>query len=150
MFIAELVSSNRVTRGIWSAGYPTDYRDDFGADGFQMIESLKGKEVTPLRLFSPHDGAHSGFEVTRLFAKRVMLSSVTVSCPGRVCLAGEYLDWLSGPSVLAAISLRLRIHLSWLPANSGCLVLESGLPLNITSRIPLSDVGAYERRKTWI
>ncbi|TDD29996.1 hypothetical protein E1218_02375 [Kribbella turkmenica] len=35
-----------------------------------------------------------------------MLKEMTASCPGRICLAGEDLDWTTGPSILAAIGLR--------------------------------------------
>lgn len=34
---------------------------------------------------------------------------VMASSPGRVCLAGEDLDWMVGPSILAAVNLRLDI-----------------------------------------
>lgn len=73
-----------------------------------------------------------------------MADAVLVSCPGRVCLAGEYLDWILGPSVAAAITLRLRMHLKRVSRNCTCLRVNSGVPLNVSADVPLADIGGYK------
>lgn len=53
----------------------------------------------------------------------------TASVPGRICLAGESLDWMTGGnSVTAAVPLRTRVT-AWRAAGSDALALISGPPL---------------------
>ncbi|GAA1894324.1 hypothetical protein [Streptantibioticus ferralitis] len=55
--------------------------------------------------------------------------AVTVSVPGRLCLAGESLDWMTGgSSVVAAVPLRTRVT-AWRAVGSTALALTSGTPL---------------------
>src|SRR6516225_1604869 len=52
------------------------------------------------------------------------------SVPGRICLAGESLDWMvGGSSIVASIPLRTRVR-AWRSPESTAFVLRSGLPLN--------------------
>ena len=74
-----------------------------------------------------------------------MKPHVTIaSAPGRVCFAGEDIDWISGPSILCAINLRIQTTISMLPKNIGEIVLKSGAPLNIEYRVPLVKLGRYQ------
>ena len=58
-----------------------------------------------------------------------MPAPVTASAPGRICLAGESLDWMiGGPSIVAAVALRTQV--TYTPGRYGHrLVLRSGAPL---------------------
>lgn len=68
---------------------------------------------------------------------------VTASAPGRICLAGENLDWMvGGASIAAAIPLRTRVT-AWRAARSAALVLSSGAPFSRTLLVPPADVGQY-------
>lgn len=73
-----------------------------------------------------------------------MMRSVTASAPGRICLAGEDLDWMVGPSVLAAISLRISATVSASVNGSDCLVLESGGPFSVKRVVPVTDIACYD------
>jgi mevalonate kinase len=73
-----------------------------------------------------------------------MERSVTASAPGRICLAGEDLDWIIGPSVLAAVGLRISVTVRAAAHGSGELVLESGSPFAIRQVVPLTDIARYE------
>ncbi|MEU1629348.1 hypothetical protein ABZ746_29340 [Streptomyces sp. NPDC020096] len=62
--------------------------------------------------------------------------AVTVSVPGRLCLAGESLDWMTGgSSVVTAVPLRTRVT-AWRAIGSTALALTSGPPLFNTRLIP--------------
>src|SRR5579862_3226495 len=75
-----------------------------------------------------------------------MTRSATASAPGRICLAGEDLDWIVGPSVLAAVALRTTVTVtSPSPGpESGALTLESGPPFRVRRVIPLSEIANYD------
>ena len=65
---------------------------------------------------------------------------VTASVPGRVCLAGESLDWMiGGPSVTAAIPLRTRVTV-WRAPGSVDVVLSSSAPIYRTRLLPAATV----------
>ncbi|AXI77861.1 mevalonate kinase family protein [Peterkaempfera bronchialis] len=71
--------------------------------------------------------------------------AVTASAPGRLCLAGESLDWMTGgSSVVAAMPLRTRVT-AWRAHGSTALTLTSGSPLFRTRLIPaaLAANGCY-------
>jgi galactokinase len=38
-----------------------------------------------------------------------MSREIIASAPGRVCFAGEDIDWISGPSILCAIDLKTNV-----------------------------------------
>jgi len=72
-------------------------------------------------------------------------ASSTVSAPGRICLAGENLDWMlpaGGPSVVAALDLRIHVTFSAL-SPPGDLVLRSNAPLYARRRVRLEALDAY-------
>lgn len=70
---------------------------------------------------------------------------VTASCPGRVCLAGEDLDWTVGPSLLAAVGLRLTVNAAIAdPVQGDYLVFETDRPFTQQAFIPFRDVGSYD------
>ena len=61
---------------------------------------------------------------------------VLASVPGRICLAGESLDWMTGgASVTTAIPLHTRVS-AWRADGSDALALTSGAPLYRTRLIP--------------
>lgn len=69
-------------------------------------------------------------------------SSVTVTVPGRLCLAGESLDWMvGGSSIVAAVPLRIRVT-AWWAEGSGALALSSGPPLSRTRLVPATRAAA--------
>jgi hypothetical protein len=66
----------------------------------------------------------------------------TASVPGRICLAGESLDWMTGGnSVTAAVPLRTRVT-AWRAAGSDALALISGPPLYRTRLVPAGRAAA--------
>ena len=66
----------------------------------------------------------------------------TASVPGRICLAGESLDWMTGGnSVTAAVPLRTRVT-AWRAAGSDALALISGPPLYRTRLVPAARAAA--------
>lgn len=71
------------------------------------------------------------------------MKSTSASCPGRVCLAGEDIDWIAGPSILCAIELRTVVTVR--PTLSGAthFVLRSGEPFFTKRLVQLDDVGRY-------
>lgn len=74
-----------------------------------------------------------------------MYSCVIASSPGRVCFAGEDIDWISGPSILCAIDLRVWVKVTPLPPNYDFIILKSGYPFDIEYLIPLTDIGNYKK-----
>lgn len=67
---------------------------------------------------------------------------VTASVPGRICLAGESLDWMTGGySVTAAVPLRTRVT-AWRADGSDALALISGPPLYQTRLVPAARAAA--------
>lgn len=85
--------------------------------------------------------------------------AVTASVPGRLCLAGESLDWMiGGPSVVAAVPLRTRVT-TWHAGGSPALALSSGSPLYRARLVPAGqaaqrrydgDVLDYMQAATWV
>ncbi|HUZ25366.1 MAG TPA: hypothetical protein VMV07_16545 [Streptosporangiaceae bacterium] len=69
---------------------------------------------------------------------------VTASVPGRICLAGESLDWMTGgSSVVAAIPLRTQVT-AWRAGGPDAIALSSGSPLCRTRLIPASQAAAAQ------
>lgn len=77
-----------------------------------------------------------------------MEEQVVFSAPGRVCLAGEDIDWISGPSLLSAIELRTRVNIELLPVNTQKVIFTSGDPLNFFHEIAIEKVGEYIGHKS--
>src|SRR6266571_4641587 len=73
-----------------------------------------------------------------------MRHSIIASAPGRVCLAGEDIDWISGPAILGAIGLRIRVSVKSLSRNVDFVELTSGDPFNLKRRVLLRSIGQYE------
>lgn len=74
-----------------------------------------------------------------------MYGSVTASAPGRVCFAGEDIDWISGPAILGAINLRLQVTVTPLPSHCDFILLKSGNPFYVERRVSLSKLGQYKK-----
>ena len=72
-------------------------------------------------------------------------NTAIASCPGRVCFAGEDIDWISGPSIVGAIDLRVKTTVTPLSQNAEFIVLRSGEPFNVEKRISLSNFGRYRK-----
>ena len=70
-------------------------------------------------------------------------SSVTASAPGRICLAGESLDWMTGdPSIVSAIPLRTTVTVR--PAyRPGSIELRAAAPLWSSREIPAESLDHY-------
>ncbi len=69
--------------------------------------------------------------------------TVTASAPGRVCLAGESLDWMTGdPSIVSAIPLRtsVTVHSSGRP---DLIELRARAPLWASRPIAVDELGNY-------
>jgi mevalonate kinase len=63
------------------------------------------------------------------------------AAPGRICLAGESLDWMTGgPSVVAAISLRTTAS-AHLADTCPELTIRSGPPINASRTIATAELG---------
>jgi galactokinase len=79
-------------------------------------------------------------------ARQAGRTAVVASVPGRICLAGESMDWMTGgASVTAAIPLYTRVS-AWRAAGSDALALTSGAPLYRTRLVPAARAaaGVYE------
>lgn len=74
-----------------------------------------------------------------------MKNSVEASAPGRVCLAGEDIDWISGPSVLCAINLRVKATASQKSDNEAVVTFKTKEPFNATLDVPISKIGNYTK-----
>jgi galactokinase len=74
--------------------------------------------------------------------RNAVRASVMASVPGRICLAGESVDWMTGgASVTAAIPLYTRAS-AWHAAGSDALALTSGAPLYRTRLVPACRAAA--------
>lgn len=73
------------------------------------------------------------------------MSVSRASAPGRVCLAGEDIDWISGPAIVCAISLRVTVTVAELPQSYDHVLLRSSSPLNTQRSVSLADVGKYNQ-----
>lgn len=74
-----------------------------------------------------------------------MYQSVTASAPGRVCFAGEDIDWILGPALLGAVDLRIKVRVTALAENCDFILLKTGNPFNTEHRISLSNIGKYKK-----
>ena len=85
----------------------------------------------------------AGFARNTAVTPRAPLRSyhaVSASAPGRICLAGESLDWMTGgPSITAAIPQRVCVTAFRSPHTSN-LALVSGPPLSRIRLVPPSSV----------
>jgi mevalonate kinase len=73
-----------------------------------------------------------------------MHRTIKASAPGRVCFAGEDIDWISGPAILGAIGLRIEVTVANLPPDCDLIELESGTPFSVKRRISLKSLGCYQ------
>lgn len=69
---------------------------------------------------------------------------LSASAPGRVCLAGESLDWMTGgDSITAAISLRTTVTVRTNAASSSALRLSAGVPIHLRRSVELDALTRY-------
>lgn len=71
-------------------------------------------------------------------------TNIIASSPGRVCFAGEDIDWISGPYILCAVDLRVNVKITPLPHNCDFILIESSDPFNVKYRIPIIEIGNYQ------
>lgn len=78
--------------------------------------------------------------------ERIEFKSVLASAPGRICLAGESLDWMTGgPSIVAAIDLRTTVSIRELPQNTQYLSIQSREPFNLGKVLSIGEIGKYDQ-----
>lgn len=63
------------------------------------------------------------------------------SAPGRVCFAGEDIDWISGPSILCAINLRTEVKVKL--SKNNCFILTTQGSLNSELKLASEEIGIY-------
>ncbi len=73
-----------------------------------------------------------------------MRNYAEASAPGRVCLAGEDIDWISGPSILLAINLRIKAAAKSKNVNDGTVTFKTGSPYNASTEVPLDELSIYK------
>jgi len=73
---------------------------------------------------------------------------IAFSAPGRVCLAGEDIDWISGPSFLSAVELRTFVQIERLSLDIQKVIFSSGDPLHFVHEIALEKIGSYTGHKS--
>lgn len=66
------------------------------------------------------------------------------SAPGRVCLAGEFLDWMTGPSIMCAVDLKITAEATHFSEGDGEISILSGEPYSIAETMPFSQLGKYD------
>src|SRR3989337_252629 len=67
------------------------------------------------------------------------------SAPGRICLAGESLDWMTGgPSIVAAVDLRTSVSIKPFSQESPFISIYSGNPFNAEKLLPLGEFEQYD------
>lgn len=71
------------------------------------------------------------------------MKTVAASAPGRVCFAGEDIDWISGPSILCAINLRTSVRVTALASSHSQLELQTRGSMNGVLSLPLNGIGQY-------
>lgn len=69
--------------------------------------------------------------------------TVVASAPGRVCFAGEDIDWISGPSILCAINLRTNVKVTTQTKRVDYIEIKARGSINDFQHLNLSDVGIY-------
>lgn len=68
---------------------------------------------------------------------------ISASSPGRVCLAGESLDWMiKGPSIVGAIDLRVHASVQSI-SQAGQIIFRSAEPFKSERTINFSDLSKY-------
>jgi galactokinase len=63
------------------------------------------------------------------------------TCPGRICLGGEDLDWMGGNTIQAAIGLGIAVSADLERRDDGEITLSSGWPVNAERTLRVSDLG---------
>ncbi|MGW4365466.1 mevalonate kinase family protein [Nocardia takedensis] len=74
-------------------------------------------------------------------------AAVTASAPGRVCLAGESLDWMTGgESITAAIPLRTQVTIrTTARGEPGVVELHAGAPFHRARTVAVDKLGVFNR-----
>lgn len=71
------------------------------------------------------------------------MKTVRASAPGRICFAGEDIDWISGPSILCAIDLRTNVTVVELSASHHQTEITTSGSMNGKLSIPINSIGQY-------
>lgn len=73
------------------------------------------------------------------------MKSIVSSTPGRICIAGEDIDWISGPSILCAINMRTEVKVTKASDNrrNNFRIISRGA-MNIQSSIFINEIGFYK------
>lgn len=69
------------------------------------------------------------------------------SAPGRICLAGEDIDWISGPSILCAINERTKVEVSQ-PSQKKNVVFSTSGAIEFVHEIDPENIGDYSGHKS--
>jgi len=72
-----------------------------------------------------------------------MRNYAEASAPGRICIAGEDIDWISGPSILCAVNLRTRVSVQSKNSDVDIITFQTGEPFNFIENVLLEHIGAY-------
>ncbi len=72
------------------------------------------------------------------------------SAPGRICLAGEDIDWISGPSILCAINQRTTVEVlsTSTVLNEDKIIFSSSGSIDFFHEVSLENIGVYEGHKS--
>lgn len=69
-----------------------------------------------------------------------MSREIIASAPGRVCFAGEDIDWISGPSILCAVNLRTNIVVK---ENDNLFEIKTSGSLDSELSLGKEEIGVY-------
>jgi len=86
--------------------------------------------------------------IGRYYNMNKEVTFTSASSPGRVCLAGESLDWMiGGPSIVGAIGLRVMASVKDIKSDGkeDEVLIRALDPFNVERRIQLSRIGIYNR-----
>lgn len=77
-------------------------------------------------------------------------SKVVASAPGRICFAGEDMDWMGGTSILSAVGLRTEVSVSQAVNLSKHIEIVSGHPVNASCIVSFDKLCDYSNRKLFL
>src|SRR3990167_3559352 len=73
-----------------------------------------------------------------------LIKETTASATGRICLAGENLDWMiSGPSIVGAIDLRTKVIVKKSTEKKESLTIRSNITSQARKTILFRDLAVY-------
>lgn len=72
-----------------------------------------------------------------------MSREIEAIAPGRICLAGEDVDWITGPSILCAVDLKTRVSVS---ESNDLFELKTRGILDSSIKLLKSEIGIYSHR----